>query len=103
MGREATRSGMHGGKRSKKLIEGVRLLLLAPLASEYDTEQIAANRGILSPSNLLCYQHYQRCKFVGLWPGDPLVQYHARVIQRVEQECSEIRQVKMLQRLFGST
>jgi hypothetical protein len=47
----------------------------------------------LSPANLLCYRHYQRCKITGKWPADPLVIYHARIIAEVEREVWEAKQL----------
>jgi hypothetical protein len=45
------------------------------------------NPRTLSPDNELCYNHYRRCRATGLWPNDPLVLYHARILSEIEQGC----------------
>lgn len=61
------------------------------------------NPRTLTPANWLCYNHYLRCRATGIWPADPLVQYHARILSAIEREAWEAKQIAQLQSLFGNS
>ncbi len=49
----------------------------------------------LSTRNWRAYEHYQRCRAVGRFPHDPIVEQNAAIIRKVEDEAAEYRQLKM--------
>lgn len=46
----------------------------------------------LSPRNVRALLHYRRCKAVGRFPADPIVERNAAVIAHVEAEARDWRQ-----------
>lgn len=47
------------------------------------------------------WTHYRRCRAVGRWPKDGLVEHHAAIIRAVEDEVAEIRRLKNLELLLS--
>ncbi len=54
----------------------------------------------LSPKNLEAFEHYQRCKAVGRFQDDPIVEDHAALIHQAEQQVERKRQSDFLTQLI---
>lgn len=49
----------------------------------------------LTPENYQAYEHYQRCKAVGRFPEDSLVEHHAQVISEVIAQWERIERQRL--------
>lgn len=55
------------------------------------------NSNALSPKNWLAYQHYKRCKAVGRFPEDGIVEQNAGIISDAEQSVRDRQQWQLIE------
>lgn len=72
-----------------------------PCQLAHDTGESCCPKGspdagiALWPHNIAAYQHYQRCKAVGRFPNDSLVESHAAVIAEVESQWDRMQSQRL--------
>lgn len=55
----------------------------------------------LTPENMRAYHHYRRCKAVGRFPMDPIVEQNAGIIMGVEEDYNRTQQ-RITLKLLGA-
>lgn len=59
------------------------------------------NPKVLSPKNMMAYQHWKECKAVGQFPDDAVVRQNAAIIQEIHNLADQDRQVRLMAAMAG--